>query len=608
MPMPMRPSLLRLVALLSLTAPGRSPAQPVAVTLGPAEPVPALLHTFNVNLMTATAFQGLGHDGPQFEDGVGDLHPQGLRFPGGTIANHYLWRTDSFSEPAADRTGWAGEHVRLFRRIGRPYDLPGFLRVCRRHGTAVVWVLNVHEETPAGAVALVDHLKEQGLRVAGVELGNEPYWDGRSLADVGKYMAFCRPLAAALRQAHPDVKLGACFAPLGNPANYEEIWNAPLAREDWWDAVVFHEYFGGQGLAPEAGAEMPAAAMLHPEAWLETPIAAYAELAPGKPLWLTEWNVGAEGLKRWRNTGAEMLFAAAGFATLVGRRDTVELATFHDFFGDGFGLFHLDDRTGAVATDAPYRLFALLGAALDGAGALRPADFGADDLFGFAVDHDSGPCLFVVHRGGAGRALTLPAEFASSLVRTIACPPEQALPTSVPLATTASLAGAVAELPAYSISLVAPAAVLERRPGATADANLFPRRPHLTLWHEPFALPQPRFDLEGVYAIDTTAFRDKPVAVVKMALAPLGLAAGTTVRLDFAVRSTAGGALVVKLPQPAAAGDAAFLPLTAGFVRHRLRFAYDPAAGDGDVTFVLPAETLAPGGAISFRDFAIAPD
>ena len=40
------------------------------LTLGPAEPVPATLYTFNSNLLTATAFHGLTYDGPEFEKAV----------------------------------------------------------------------------------------------------------------------------------------------------------------------------------------------------------------------------------------------------------------------------------------------------------------------------------------------------------------------------------------------------------------------------------------------------------------------------------------------------------------------------------------------------------
>lgn len=85
-----------------------------------------MLFTFNTNLLTATAFQGLGYDSPPIKQAVRALRPRGLRFPGGTIANNYLWKEDPFSEPTNDKTKWAPEQLRLFRKIGRPYDLQAF--------------------------------------------------------------------------------------------------------------------------------------------------------------------------------------------------------------------------------------------------------------------------------------------------------------------------------------------------------------------------------------------------------------------------------------------------------------------------------------------------
>ncbi len=55
-------------------------------------------------------------------------------------------------------------------------------------------------------------------------------------------------MVAALHQRQPDVKVGACFAPLQHePYAYIENWNAVLARETWYDALVFHDYYYGQG-------------------------------------------------------------------------------------------------------------------------------------------------------------------------------------------------------------------------------------------------------------------------------------------------------------------------------------------------------------------------
>ena len=50
--------------------------------------------------------------------------------------------------------------------------------------------------------------------------------------------------------------------------NYHEAWNAVLAQEKWFDAIVFHDYYGGQGLALEKGERLPAKVLLYPEAFI----------------------------------------------------------------------------------------------------------------------------------------------------------------------------------------------------------------------------------------------------------------------------------------------------------------------------------------------------
>ena len=583
----------------------------IDVRLGPAEPLPGLLHGFNTYILPATAFQGMTYDGPQFEAAVRTLRPRAVRFPGGTIANNYLWREDSFSEPTSDKTGWAGEQLRLFRKLGKEFDLRGFARICKRYDLEPVWVLNVYEETPEGVSALFDRLDELGLSVTRVEFGNEPYWDGRSLMNVWDYLKVCRPVAAAVKRARPGVKIGACFGPTGEP--YRDGWNATLGEEDWFDAAVFHDYYGGQGFALEPGDALPAEAMLRPEALVDDAVAALDVAAPGKPIWLTEWNVGSDGLERWKNTGAELLFLAATFARLIDRRDRIPLACFHNIYEQRFGTFWLDEESGAVRTNASWELFRLLGVAFADATELRPMSLGGEtdaDLVGFAAAAGGDVRLFLVNRGSDAQPVTLPTQSPDAVGRlTIVCPPETRLATDAPLATRSAVTCGTTTLPAYSISVIAaPAALAARPPQVAGGENLFPRRPDLEFWHPPHAATQPRFDVDGVYAVDLSGLRTREIAVLKMNLAGLNLTAGAEYAVRFEAKSDPAGGVVVKLP---AAGDegagTTFLTLGGAFVPQRLGFAFDPAANGGEVSFVFPPDRLGAGGTVSFRAFSIGP-
>ena len=582
-------------------------AGPGRLMLGPAEPLPAGLWGFNSNILTATAFRGMTYGDPRFTAAVAAFAPRVLRFPGGTIANNYRWREDSFSEPAADKTGWAGEQLRLFRKIGRPYDLPGFAAVCRRFDAEPVWVLNVYEETPDSVAALCGRWDELGLAVRRVEFANEPYWDGRSFLNVHRYAELCRPLAAALRAARPAVRVGACFGPARRGGyDYAANWNAVLGGRDWFDAAVYHEYHGGQGFALEAGDTLAAAELLRPERLIDEGLAALDAAAPGVPVWFTEWNVGQEGLKAWKNRGAELLFLAAAVCRLVDRRDRIELACFHNLYEQLFGTFWLEDGSDVPRRNASWDFFRLLAAAWRSAEALRPLrGLPADgDVIGFGTSGEQGVRLFLANRGATVRSFPVPADLPAGAVRhTLRCPPDTELPTDAPLIEPVPLAGGSVTLPPHSVCLLAEADALEVDVPAPAAANLFPPRPHLTLWHEPSAAAQPRFDAAGVYELNLSGLTEKAVAVVTMDLSHLSLRPGAAYALTFEARADPAAGLIADGPD---AAEGTFLPLLPDFAPHRLSFTFDPAANGGNVTLVLPRETLAGGGRVALRGFRLA--
>ncbi len=597
-----------------------SGAEPLRARLDPAEPMPVRLHTFNSNLLAAMAFRGITYGGAEFERGVRELKAVGLRFPGGTIANNYRWRTDSFSDPTNDKTRWAGEQIRIFRKMGLRYGLKGFAALCRRYRVEPIWVLNVYEETPESTVALMNRLEKLGLDVQAIELANEPYWDGRSLNDVAGYIRYCKPLVAALRAHDPALKVGACFAPLDRPANYEKIWNAPLAKEGWYDAAVFHEYYGGQGFELEKGDPVPVEAMLHPEAFFAEPVAVLTKLVPGKPIWLTEWNIGTKGLRQWKDRGAELLFLGASYCRIVEHREAIERACFHQIYGGRFGTFEWDKEAGKLVTKASYRLFRLLGAAFHGAETLRPTSLDDEDVLGFTAGGEGGLRMFVVNRGGEGRTLALPKEgFDNAAAWTIACPPEEKLPVSAELARRAPVKDARVELPARSVTLIAPPAAMEplAPPGGAAE-SLFPVRPFFTLWVPPYATRQPRVDAAGAYTVDFAKLRDKPMAVAKMNVAALKLEPGRRYVLSFKAQADPAGGMVVHLPDAgrtrggqagADAGKAggALTSLSGNARPYRFAFVYDPDAGKNEITFFFPKGTVAKGGKVVLSDFRLHP-
>ncbi len=397
-------------ALVVLLLAATSQAQDTrALTLGPKQDFPHRLFGFNTNLMAATAFHGINYSDRRFSTAVSELKPNVLRFPGGTIANNYRWRQDSFDLPAGDKTGWAAKRVSQFRKSGRKYDRAGFISLCQQFDIEPIWVLNVYDESPQSVLELLAELKKAGVKLHAIELANEPYWDPRSFNNVWKYIEVARPVAQAIRRAEPEIQIGACFGPLGKKFGYESKWNQVLAKQKWYDAVVYHEYFGGQGIAVEKGEKLPVEQLVNPSEFISTPAEYFAKLLPGNPVWMTEWNIGREGLNEWKNTGAELQFLASTYCDLVEHRDVFQLACLHQIYEQGFGTFHWNPNKKEIVKLPSYQLHLLLAKATDGATHVRRIRNLPDSTQGFAAANDDETRLFLVNSTNKAQRLSLPA-------------------------------------------------------------------------------------------------------------------------------------------------------------------------------------------------------
>lgn len=601
----MKPCYLTLAFLL-LFSPEVGAQDVVTVRFGAAEPLPQELHSFNSNLLMATALYGVSYGGPEFGKAISDLSPGGLRFPGGTTANNYLWREDTYSLQEDDKTEWAAKQLELFRKIGRKYDLPGYARVCKEFGLTPIYVLNVYEETPESVIEMFNRFDELGLDVKAIEMGNEPYWDPRSLMNVWDYIKYCQPLAEAIRGARPEVKIGACFGPLRDGSTYAEKWNAPLAKQEWYDAIVYHEYYGGQGFALEKGEQLTMEAVLHPEAFVDEPVESFGKLLPGKPIWFTEWNIGSKGLDQWKNTGAELLFIAATVSRIIDHREAFDWSCFHQIYEGKFGTFVYDKATG-IQTFPSYELFRMIGAVSSGANSLRPLKLDpAGDVRGFATEGDGGLRLLLLNRGDTERAVVLTNSVTGSVAAlTIATTPDASLPVSEGIARRMDVNNGSVNLPPYSVTLIAPQAVVQsaQRVEIKKSANLFPARPHLSLWYAPYARNPPRVAPDGSYTVDIDKLADKETVVITMSLSGLTPKKGAQLSLTFEGAASAGIGFNVQLPDGST--ENSWTQMTPKMSKYVFNFTYEPEVNKGDVSFVLTKQTLAKGGDLQLQNFRI---
>jgi len=201
-----------------------------------------------------------------------------------------------------------------------------------------------------------------------IEFGNEVYWDPRSHNDVHAYIEYCKPLAKAIRDYDPEIVIGACFGPFDRRGKYESNWNAILAKEDFYDVVIHHEYYGGQGIAVDAGTDAALREVVYPDGFIAHLVAKSREYdSPDKPIWITEWNMGTKGLDRWRGTGAQLLFLGAIMQELIRESDVVSIASYHQIYRSNFGTMEFNRDTGEMEFFPPYYFMKLFGGFWSGA-------------------------------------------------------------------------------------------------------------------------------------------------------------------------------------------------------------------------------------------------
>lgn len=596
-----RSSFVHLLAFLALASPSAMAEEPVSLTFEQPRPMPWGLGGYNVNLLTATARFGTTYDGESVGAALTELQPRAMRFPGGTTANNYLWQEDSYAEQPDDRTKWAARQLSWFRSTRRAVGMEAFADVCRERGIAPVYVLNVFAETPESVRELAARWREIGLSPAAIELGNEPYWDPRSLMNVWPYLERARPLAKTLREIVPGAKIGVCVGSVDPSQAYERNWNAKVAADQsWYDAVIYHEYYGGQGIAVEKGRAVPLAEILDPEGYVAEPVRRLAETFPGKPIWLTEWNIGSKGLERWKDTGAESLFIARITADIAAA-EPITLSGFHQIFGGAFGAY--DFATGGVLErKGSSHVLRLLGAALRGGETIAAANR-TGGVAAFRIGAGSGSRLCIVNAGSD--AITLSDSLTEGLRHqaTLSCPPEGSMLSA---AIDRSEIAGPATVPGYSVCVLS-SQRLELPQAPTPGRNLLPPLPHLTLWHKPYARQQPRLDPTGTYEIDVEKYREQDAVFVKWNLSGLGLQPNVRYRATLEGRSEPSGALLMIAPGQ----DAKPAVMHGEFAEQTVEFTLPDAAAAADesltIDLLLTGEALGKLDRVTLRRFAVRP-
>ncbi len=291
-----------------------------------------------------------------------DLGFQVLRFPGGTTANYYLWKEGKFGchhpPPKYSRSlARIAQFNQALDKKGRRYSINELIAFSKNVHSGVTLVANVMCGSPEDTGYAVRQLFSSGVRVLGIELGNELYYEEPlwAIPTPADYLDVAKLHARAAREGYPGVKVGlvasntAFVAPaypdlekLRTNERYSRglLYDRLVASANFGDAIVVHLY-SQPGLSKLDKLRnyvdlerVYVNAISHFESRAGTALGYLHQLNPSKEVWVTEWGVAFYGWLRPKEAAFERtaypgLFFARGLLSLFDY-DYVTIANVHN--------------------------------------------------------------------------------------------------------------------------------------------------------------------------------------------------------------------------------------------------------------------------------------
>nr|UZM28273.1 hypothetical protein [uncultured bacterium] len=322
----------------------------------------------------------------QGEDKIKALQPNILRFPGGTTANFYHFNAPAYGYKAEDAAMVAGsnayENAQNSARkdaedIGS-YGLKdnyavNMVTLAKATGASVLLVTNQLSGTLEENLAMVDFFKASGVKIAGIELGNEYYLKAyqEEFPDVESYIQSAKPLAKKIRAKYPEIPLAVVASPIAEMKDVKEKkasqfddWNSKLAKEDFYDGYIVHMYAKDKaceqkGISIQTFECYVGSNLDYVRYTVPAGIKTYAETFQGKKMWITEWNV-KEVFDGLGNSMLQTLYFAENML-MLSEQSNVGIATYHNLLtgGEGFNIIS-SNKGGAYSENAAYNSAELL--------------------------------------------------------------------------------------------------------------------------------------------------------------------------------------------------------------------------------------------------------
>ncbi len=286
-----------------------------------------------------------------------------LRWPSGGESSYYHWNSkgygyikneiESINKIAVDKFEKQGR-FKMQSKLDKRY-IDEFIELAKRTKSNVLIVANILTASPNELIDQLNFLKENGLKIVGVELGCEPYLNQlrKVFPSAEKYSSICIPYADSLRKYFPEIPIGACAAPYGkiyddNDSNgldnFFSNWNSVLKTKKWYDAIIVHYYlpFSCQN-TQSSPQEIFNCAMEEMneniDKYMSNSAAYYLKtFGADRKIWITEWNIAQGGTKgTYGNTLFQAMFIVEYFLKLnelnYEHNNLINIATYHNMDG-----------------------------------------------------------------------------------------------------------------------------------------------------------------------------------------------------------------------------------------------------------------------------------
>ena len=242
------------------------------------------------------------------------------RFPGGSDANFYNWRT-GLIEIQADRSSssyvqfWAKAAANIAHGKPKGVSFEQYESFSRQIGAQIILVPNLESSSVAEQVEWLKRLAGKGIVPQRIELGNE-FWvamgndptslarwpdESTSMRIMKQYLDALRPCLPANARVAVQAATGAVDQRRGKFGKRLRQWDEDLRPEPWFDAVTLHLYPRLREVMgdPDAGTTPPTsdnamarlnAMMARVDEGIDRILQDTERRLPGKEIWITEWN------------------------------------------------------------------------------------------------------------------------------------------------------------------------------------------------------------------------------------------------------------------------------------------------------------------------------